>query len=84
MLGISFQYIFSIIGLLLVEGGVNLCSFWHPISAMSLLKSPHSIYVWFGCASICILMVCCMVGINLISSVCEGMYKCIISHDCNG
>ena len=63
--------------------GMNLCSFWRPISAMSLLKSPHSIYVWFGCASICILMVCCMVGINLISSIREGIYKCIISHDCN-
>ena len=49
--------------------GVNLCSFCHPISAISLLKSPHSIYVWFGCASICILMVCCMVGINLISFI---------------
>ena len=46
--------------------GMNLCSFWRPISAMSLLKSPHSICMWFGCASICILMVCCMVGINLI------------------
>ena len=65
-------------------GGVNLCPFWRPISAMSLLKPLHSIYVWFGCASICILMVCCMVGINLKSSICEGMYKCIISHDCNG
>ena len=80
---ISFQHIYSTIGLLLV-GGVNLYSFWRPISAMSLLKSPHSIYVWFGCASICILMVCCMVGINLISSIYEGMYKCIISHGCNG
>ena len=50
-------------------GGMNLCSFCRPISAISLLKSPHSIYVWFGCASICILMVCCMVGINLISSI---------------
>ena len=50
-------------------GGMNLCSFCRPISAMSLLKSPHSIYVWFGCASICILMVCCMVGINLVSSI---------------
>ena len=65
-------------------GGMNLCSFWRPISAISLLKSLHSIYVWFGCASIYILVVCCMVGINLISSVCEGMYKCIISHDYNG
>ena len=50
-------------------GGVNLCSFYRPISAISLLKSPHSIYVWFGCASICILMVCCMIGISLKSSL---------------
>ena len=42
-------------------GGVNLCSFCRPISAMSLLKSPHSMYVWFGCASIYSLMVCCVV-----------------------
>ena len=50
-------------------GGVNLCSFCRPISAMSLLKSPHNIYVWFGCASICILMVCCMVEINFVFSI---------------
>ena len=50
-------------------GGVNLCSFCLPISAISLLKSPHRIYVWFGCVSISLLMVCCMVGINLISSI---------------
>ena len=49
--------------------GVNLCSFCLPISAIPLLKSPHSIYVWFGCVSISLLMVCCMVGINLISSI---------------
>ena len=78
---LGFQYIFFIVGLFLV-GGMYL-SFWHPISAMSLLKSPHSIYVRFECASICVLMVCCMVGINLISSMSEGMYKCIISHDCS-
>ena len=64
-------------------GWLNLCSFCRPISAISLLKFLHSIYVWLGCASICILMVCYMVGINLISSIREGMYKCIISHGCN-
>ena len=26
-------------------GGVSLCSFYRSISAISLLKSPHSIYV---------------------------------------
>ena len=45
--------------------GVNLCSFCCPISAIFLLKALHSIYVWFGCAFICILMVCCMIGISL-------------------
>ena len=28
-------------------------------------------------------MVCCMFRISLISSMCEGIYRCIISHDCN-
>ena len=65
-------------------GGVYLNSFWRPISAMSLLKFPHNICVWFGCESICILIVCCVIGINLISSMCEGMYICYMSHDCNG
>ena len=49
--------------------GVNLCSLCHPISAISLLKSPHSIYMWVGFASICVLMVCCMIGISLKSSL---------------
>ena len=64
--------------------GMSLCSFCRPISAISLLKSPHNIYVWFGCAFICILIVCCIIGINLKSSMCEGMYRCIINHDCIG
>ena len=50
-------------------GGVNLCSYCLPISAISLLKSPHSMFVWFGCMSISLLMVCCIVGISLISSI---------------
>ena len=29
-------------------------------------------------------MVCFMVGISLISSMCDSMYRCNISHDCNG
>ena len=29
-------------------------------------------------------MVCCMIGISLRSSSCEGIYRCSISHDCNG
>ena len=29
-------------------------------------------------------MVCCMIEISLISSMCEGIYRCSMSHDCNG
>ena len=65
-------------------GGIYLNSFWHPISAISLLKSPHNIYAWFEYESICILMVCCMIEISLISSKCKGMYRCSMSHGCNG
>ena len=46
------------------------------------LKSPHSMYIWF--ALICVLMFCCMIGISPMSSLCEGMYKCRISHGCSG
>ena len=59
------------LGLLLVGGYILV--FFRLISAMSLLKSPHNMCMWFGCESICILMVCCMIGISLISSTCEGM-----------
>ena len=83
MLGIGFQCMCSTVCLLPV-GGVNLCSFCLPISAMSLLKSPHIIYVWFGCALICVLMVCCMTGISFISSIWKGMYRCITNHGCSG
>ena len=64
--------------------GIYLNSFWHPISAISLLKSLHNICMWLGCESICILIVCCMIGISLISSMCEGMYICNMNDDCNG
>ena len=60
------------------------CLFCRPTSAISLLKSPHSICIWFGCAFICALMFCCIIEISLISSLCEGMYKCNISHGCSG
>ena len=50
--------------------GIYLSLFWCPISAISLLMSPHNICVWFGFESICILIVCCMIGISLISSMC--------------
>ena len=42
-------------------GGVYLNLFWRPINAIFLLKSPHNICMWFGCESICILMVCYMI-----------------------
>ena len=50
-------------------GGVILCSYCLPISAISLLKSPHSMCVWLGCVSISFLMVCSIVGISLISFI---------------
>ena len=54
------------------------------MNAISLLKSPHSMYIWFECALICVLMFCCMIGISPMSSLCDGMYKCRIGHDCSG
>ena len=65
-------------------GGVMLCSFWRPIRAMSLLKSPHRACIWFGWSMVCCVMFCWIVGINLISSSWDGIYMCIISHDCSG
>ncbi len=41
-----------------VWGGVVLNSFCRPIRAMSLLKSPHNMYVWFGCVVICCVIFC--------------------------
>ena len=54
-------------------GGVVLYSFWRPIRAMSLLKSPHIICVWFGWLVVCCVMFCCIIGMSLISSSCDGM-----------
>ena len=33
-------------------GGTLLLLFYLPVSAISLLKSPHKMCVWFGCAII--------------------------------
>jgi hypothetical protein len=33
-------------------------SFCRPMKAISLLKSPHSIWKWFGCVMICC-VICC-------------------------
>ena len=38
----------------------------------------------FRGAFISVLLVSCMLEINLISSICEGIYKCSIRHDCSG
>ena len=65
-------------------GRVLLFSFCLPMSAMSLLKSPYSIYVWFGYVLICVCMSCCMIGMSLISSSCDGIYRCNISHGWSG
>ena len=56
-----------------VCGGVVMYSFWRPIRAMSLLKSPHRTCMWFGWLVVCCVMFCCIVGISLISSSCDGM-----------
>ena len=67
-----------------VCGGVVMYSFCRPIKAMSLLKSPHTMCMWFGWLVICCVILCCMIGMYLISSSCDGMYMCIIDHGCSG
>lgn len=64
-------------------GGVIL-SFCQPIRAISLLKSPHRMCLWFGCVVIFSVMFCFIIGMYLMSSGCVGMFMCIISHGCNG
>ena len=54
-------------------GGVITYSFCLPIRAMSLLKSPHRISVWFGWLVFCCVMFCCIIGISRMSSSCDGM-----------
>ena len=41
--------------------------------AMSLLKSPHKMCVWFGWLVVCCIIFCCIIGISLVSSSCDGM-----------
>ena len=43
-------------------GGVWLLLFCLPVSAISLLKSPHKMCVWFGCAFIWLVIVVLMWG----------------------
>ena len=54
-------------------GGVVLCSFWRPIRAMSLLKSPQRMCAWFEYLLICCVIVCWINGMARISSSCEGI-----------
>ena len=65
-------------------GGVVMYSFCRPIKAISLLKSPHTMCMWFGRLVVCCVMLCCIVGICRISSSCDGIYMCVIDHDCSG
>ena len=71
-----------------VGGGVVPCSFCLPISAMSLVKSRHKVCVcvcvWFGCAIICVFMVCIISGMNLMSSSCDDMYIWSNNHGFSG
>ena len=65
-------------------GGVVLWSLYRPIRAMSLLKSPHKMWMWFGCAMVCCVISCFIIGICLRSSMCVGIYMCIINYGVNG
>ena len=53
-------------------GGVIL-SFCQPIRAISLLKSPHRICIWFGWSMDCCVMFCLISGMDPMSSSCDGM-----------
>lgn len=65
-------------------GGVVLWSFCRPIKAISILKSPHRMYVWFGYVVICCVIVCFIIWMYLVSSGCVGIYMFINSHGCKG
>ena len=67
-----------------VYGGVVFRSLCLLIRAISLLKSPHRMWVWFGCAAICCVISCFIIGMYLVSSVCVGIYMCINSHGDSG
>ena len=54
-------------------GGVVMYPFCRPMRAISLLKSPHKMCVWFGWFVVCCIIFCCIIGISLISSSCDGM-----------
>ena len=75
---LCFQYMLSTLGEVFSR------SFCRPMRAISLLKLPHRMYVWFGYVVIKVLIVCCIIGINLTFSLCVGMYRWNISCGCNG
>jgi hypothetical protein len=64
------------------EGGVIWLSLRRPIKAMSLLKSPHRVYMWSGWSLICCVIVCCISGMYGVSLTCDGILKS--KNGCNG
>ena len=54
--------------------GVLVLLFCLPICAMSRLKSPHKMYVWFGCAAIWLVIVILRWGMRRVSSKCVGVF----------
>ena len=61
-------------------GGVLVLLVCLPRSAISLLKSPHSMYMWFGCVVIWLVISVLRNGIRHVSSKCVGIYMYTISH----
>ena len=55
-----------------------------PLSAISQLKSPHSVYIWLGCIVIWLVISFLRCGIRHVSSRCVGIYMCMISHGISG
>ena len=65
-------------------GGVLLLLFCLPISAMSRLKSPHRMCMWFGCVVIWLVIAVLRKGMRWVSSMCVGIYMCMINHGRSG
>ena len=65
-------------------GGVLVLLFCLPLSAMSWLKSPHSVYMWLGCRVIWLVISSFSCGMRRVSSMCVGIYMCIISQGSSG
>ena len=65
-------------------GGVLPLLFCRPVSAMSRLKSPHKMCIWFGCVFIWLVIAVLREGMRWVSSTCVGMYICMINHGVRG